>query len=998
MSTTSPAYRKKLIEVALPLDAINGASAREKSIRHGHPSTLHLWWARRPLAAARAVLFAQLVDDPSAWPELFPTEEAQEKERQRLFDIIREFVPWEATNKDEKLSPARREIARSWARSHPSDKATRVLAEDCTPAEVNDYLATELPPVHDPFAGGGTIPLEAQRLGLRAIATDLNPVAVLINKALIEIPPRFAGKLPVNPESRKTADIRVWKGAQGLAEDVRFYGAWMREEAKKRIGKLYPELEITEEMTEERPDLKEHQGKKLTVIAWIWARTVASPNPALGGVHIPLVTSYWLSTKEGKLTWIDPVVTSNGKAYRFQIRMGLPRKEAAFEIGTKLGRGANFRCLLSGGPVESEYVKAEGVAGRMGARLMAVVAEGRRGRVYLPPDMESERIAVSARPSWRPEQELPKNPRWFSPPDYGMPTYGDLFTSRQLVTLTAFSDLLEKVQEIAKADAVAAGLCSGRDLPLREGGDGPIAYGEALAMYLAFVIDKMAESATTICTWSSAAKNELVVSTFRRQALPMTWDYAETNPFADSSGGITGITEYVAKAIASLPATVSATARQADATVQFEDAGVIVSTDPPYYDNIGYADLSDFFYVWLRQNVRSLFPDETRTLLVPKDSELVATPYRHGGREKAEVFFLEGMTRALERLAQRATPDVPTTIYYAFKQSETGDAGTASTGWETFLDAVMAAGFLICGTWPVRTERSGRSIEIGTNALASSVVLVCRNRPSDAAVITRGDFRRLMRAELPDAVKALQHGNIAPVDLAQASIGPGMAIFSRHGKVIEADGSPMTVRSALQLINEALDEYLSAQEGEADPDTRFALTWFETNNWSVGSFGDAETLAKARNISVAGIVESGILHSAVGKVRLLKRNELPVGWDPRQDARVPVWEATQHLIRRLEEQGEGGAAALHHQLGPLADHVHDLAYRLYSICERKGWAEDARAYNGLVTAWPEILRLAAAVLHAPPSGPGQIRLALVGSDPPPAKKKRLTARKPRRST
>lgn len=964
-------YRKKLIEVALPLEAINRESAREKSIRHGHPSTLHLWWARRPLAAARAVLFAQLVDDPSAWPELFPTDEAQEAERKRLFQIIEDMVPWEASNDEEIIGRARREIARSWARSHPSKKAKRVLANDATAEEINDYLATELPPVHDPFAGGGTIPLEAQRLGLRAIASDLNPVAVLINKALIEIPPRFAGKPPVNPESRagintsskkgksKQASLagteRVWKGAQGLAEDVRYYGRWMRDEAKKRIGHLYPDVKITAKMAKERPDLEPLVGEKLTVIAWLWARTVASPDPAFAGIHVPLVSSFWLSTKKDKQTWVEPVV--KGKSYRFEIRTGKPKDPDAVAAGTKLGRGANFRCVLSGTPIAPEYIKAEGVAKRMEARLMAIVAEGKRSRVYLAPTAEMEEVARSAKPTWIPEQELPKNPRWFSPPDYGMPTYGDLFTPRQLVALTTFSDLVLEARDRVIADARAAGLADGQR-PLHAGVVGPIAYGDAIATFLGIGASRYSNSSTTICTWNAGEKKEDIRFTFSRQAMPMTWDFAEGSPFSESSGNFSdNIETWLYKAITCLPASSSGAAKQSDAASALETVA-IVSTDPPYFDNIGYADLSDFFYVWLRRTLGTVFPDETMTMLVPKAEELVATPYRHGGREKAEAFFLGGMEKALRGLASAGTPEVPTTIYYAFKQSETGDEGTSSTGWETFLEAVVRAGFAITGTWPVRTERAGRSIEIGTNALASSVVLVCVKRASDAATCVRSDFRRKLRSELPAALRALQHGNIAPVDVAQAALGPGMAIFSRYAKVLEADGSVMTVRAAQQLINEVLDEHLTAQEGELDADSRFAVTWYENHAFDPGPYGEAETLAKARAVAVSGLAEAGILKSGGGKVRLLKRSELPDDWDPAEDARLTVWEATQHLIKRLEEQGEAAAAELLGKLGSLAGAARDLAYRLYSTCERKRWAEEARAYNGLVAAWSELERLA----------------------------------------
>ena len=974
-------YRKKLIEVALPLEDINREAAREKSIRHGHPSTLHMWWARRPLAAARAVLFGQLVDDPSAWPELWKTDEAQDQERERLFEIIRELVKWQNSNDDKTIYAARFEIARSHARAAATSKAKAVLGlaaegqgfeggEENGRRLVDEYLATDLPPVHDPFAGGGTIPLEAQRLGLRAIASDLNPVAVLINKALIEIPPRFAGQPPVNPESRRGAGLRTWKGAQGLAEDVRYYGKWMRDEAWKRIGHLYPQVDLP----------SERGGGKATVIAWLWARTVASPSPAFAGIHVPLVSSFWLSTKEGKETWIEPVVV--GKSYHFEIRTGQTNDMAAIDAGTKLGRGANFKCILSGGPIEPDYIKAEGKAKRMGTRMIAIVAEGKGRRLYLPPTEAMEQVAAAAKSEWVPEGDLPNDPRNFWTVNYGLTNYADLFTSRQLVALTTFSDLVAETQELVKQDLLrtlpsslfssdAAGTASLRG------------YEEAIATYLGLGVARYSNASTTICTWNPGQKKEDIRFTFSRQALPMTWDFAEGNPYSASSGNFAdNFDTWLFKAISLLATSkTEGVAQQMDAAIPGGASLEIISTDPPYYDNIAYADLSDFFYVWLRRTLQKIYPAETRTLLVPKDAELVATPYRHGSSEKAEAFFLEGMTLALAELARRSVPDVPTTIYYAFKQSEQSDAagtdalpGISSTGWETFLDAVSRAGFGIVGTWPVRTERAGRSIEIGTNALASSVVLVCRKRPANAPTAIRAEFRRLLRAELPAALKALQHGHIAPVDLAQACIGPGMAVFSRHAKVLEADGTAMSVRTALQLINEALDEYLSAQEGESDGDTRFAVTWFEARGFDPGPYGEAETLAKARNVSVAALAEDGMLKSAAGKVRLCKRDELRDEWDPRRDTRLTVWESVQHMIKRMESAGEPAAAALLHALGSTADKARDLAYRLYSICERKGWAEEARAYNGLVIAWPELQKLTAGLVPPTPIDPAQAEL------------------------
>ncbi len=968
--------RKKLIEVALPLEAINVASAREKSIRHGHPSTLHLWWARRPLAACRAVLFSQLVDDPSAWPDHYPTDAAQETERQRLFGLITDLVQWENSNSDKVIHAARLEIARSMARGRKAngeadhrDDAVLRIPPFCTgeghylaqapdksdAATVNSYLAEVAPPVHDPFAGGGSIPLEAQRLGLRAIATDLNPVAVLINKALIEIPPKFAGMPPVNPESRKSAGMRTWKGAQGLAEDVRYYGKWMRDEAFKRIGHLYPPVKITEEMCEDRPDLKPYKNKELTVIAWLWARTVASPNPACNGVHVPLVSSFWLSKKPGKEAWIEPVVDRETNTWRFEVRVGKPKDTAAVDAGTKTGRGT-FQCILSGEPMAPGHIQAEGKAGQMKDRLMAVVAEGQRTRLYLPPTQEHEATARVPLPDWTPDFEFAKNSRHMTPWVYGLDTFAKLFTPRQLTIMNIFSELIGATRERVLVDACAAGLGAG--VGLGEVGGAAKAYGEAISVTAGCCISRLADFSASLCVWSPAPKNEVIMHVFGRQGLTMNADFAESNPFSESSGNWLGAVEWVALALQNLPANPIGRAFQMDAALPVDIPQRIISTDPPYYDNVPYADLSDFFYVWLRRSLHQILPSLFTTMLVPKAPELIAEPFRQGGKEAAEVFFLDGMTEAIRQMYFAQPQEFPAAIYYAFKQAEGTEEVTSSTGWETFLQAVMVAGFLVGGTWPVRTERPGRLRDTGSNALASSIVLVCRKRPDDAPTTDRTEFRRLLRQELPEALRLLQKGNIAPVDMAQASIGPGMAIFSRHSRVLESDGTPMSVRTALQLINQALDEYLTEQEGEFDGDTRFAITWFETRMFDAGAFGEAETLAKARNVSVAGVVEAGFLQSGVGKVRLLRREELPDDWDPTKDKRPTVWEATQHLIKRLETKGEQGAAELLVALGGRAAPARDLAYRLYTTCERKKWAEEARAYNGLVIAWPELEKLA----------------------------------------
>jgi putative DNA methylase len=939
---------KKLIEVALPLDDINTAAAREKSIRHGHPSTLHLWWARRPLAAARAVIFAQMVNDPGYERHLgrgMNKKDAQ-IERERLFGILRKLVVWENTNNETVLEEARAEIWKSWRetcalnKSHP-DAATLFNSE-------------KLPAFHDPFAGGGALPLEAQRLGLESYASDLNPVAVLINKAMIEIPPKFAGRTPVGPlppaTGKKDATRNAfedWSGAKGIAEDVRRYGYWMREEAFKRIGHLYPKVDIT--TGKPVPNDYGNQANNATVIAWIWARTVKSPNPAFSHVDVPLASTFILSSKAGKESYVELII--EGDSYRFEVRNGKPPESA--KNGTKAaGRGSNFLCLFSGAPISGDYIKAEGQAGRMGVRLMAVVAEGARSRVYLAPTTEMAATAQQMTPEWKPSGDVPARLTGGTCVPYGMKTWGDLFTLRQLVALTTFSDLVQEAREKIKADALAAGMADdGQGLDAC--GTGATAYADAVAVYLAFATDKCSDYWSSICTWHSSG--EKMRNTFGRQAIPMTWDFAEANPMCDSSGNWMAMVDWSWKALAHTPSRGSGVAKQYDAQSQEISLNKLVSTDPPYYDNIGYADLSDFFYVWLRRALRPVYPSLFATMAVPKAEELVATPYRHGGKEKAEKFFLDGMTEAMHRLAEQAHPVFPTTIYYAFKQSDTTDVGTGNTGWETFLEAVLRAGFAITGTWPMRTELANRMIGSGTNALASSIVLVCRPRETNAATISRREFIKELKQELSEAIDVMIGGAegvspVAPVDLAQAVIGPGMAIFSKYAAVLEADGNAMTVHDALLLINRAIIE----GGDDFDADTQFALSWFDEQGWSEGEFGKADVLARAKGTSVAGVAEAGVVESGSGKVRLLKWAQYPSDWSPEHDQRKPIWEALHHLVRILNQQGETAAGSLLSRIPERSEAMRQLAYRLYTLCERKGWAEDARAYNELIGAWTEI--------------------------------------------
>ena len=954
---------RKLIEVALPLDAINAACAAEKQPGIGaHPRGLHLWWARRPLAAARAVIFAQLVNDPGyqqggGFKYGMNKKDAAE-ERKRLFKIIEDLVLWENTTNEVVLECARAEIRRSWREVCELNKDHPQASELFNP--------DKLPSLHDPFAGGGAIPLEAQRLGLDAYASDLNPVPVLINKAMIEIPPKFTGRPPVNPTSRANigGGSGSWPGATGLAEDVRHYGEWIRTEAEKRIGYLYPPVEISAEMARERPDLKPLVGQKLKVIAWLWSRTVKSPNPAFSHVDVPLASSYLLSSKEGKKAYVKPVV--EGDRYRFTVKTGTPPPEA--KDGAKLAR-ANFGCIFSGAPIETKYVRNEAQAGRMGTRLMAVVAEGSRCRVYLNPTEEMEQLARSASPLWRPDLKVTTPCHDIDRlPMYGMYTWADAFTSRQLVALTTFSDLVVEVRERIRIDASTGGLPKD-DRGLEAGGVGAKSYSEAVSVYLACAIARLADYNSSIATWKPSG--EQVMQTFKRQALPMTWDFPESNIMGEKAICWKMAVKYSADNLAAMVGKLSPTsgcAVQLDAQNQTLSNNKVISTDPPYYDNIGYADLSDYFYIWHRKTLRDVYPSLFSTISVPKAEELVATPYRHGSKNQAEAFFLSGMTQAMSVLAKAAHEFAPITIYYAFKQSDTNsDTGTASTGWETFLEAVNRAGLQLSGTWPMRTELANK-VGMGANMLASSIVLVCRRRPVDAPSISRREFIRELNIVLPDALDEMtkgsggEHSPVAPVDLSQAIIGPGMAVFSKYAAVLEANGEPMSVRTVLQLINRFL------AEDDFDADTQWCLRWFEQHGWSEGVFGEADVLARSKSISVSGLADAGVVVSGGGKVGLRKWADYPADWDPRTDTRKPIWETLHQLIRALKQEGESGAGKLLGAVKAQSESVRQLAYRLYTLCERQGWAEDARAYNELITSWTGIESAAGAV----PEGQGEL--------------------------
>ncbi len=880
----------------------------------------------------------------------------QENERQRLFSIIEELVSWDNSNNVEVLLKARTEIARSIARNN------QVKIPEGSD-EINKFIADKAPPILDPFCGGGSIPLEAQRLGLKAYASDLNPLSVVITKALIEIPPKFAGKPPVNHEQRKNKTLdNIWPGTKGIAGDIRYYSQWMMGEAEKRVGYLYPKIFVTEELTTERPDLKKYVGQELKVIAWLWVRTVASPNPAINGAHIPLSSKFCLSNKKGKESWIEPITDRINNTYKFIVRTGIPPSNIDPKKGTVTRTGAT--CILSGKdtPVSFDYIRNEGKLGRLNSRLMAIVAETKDGRVYFSPISEHENIANKAHPTGYPETDMPQKALGFRVQRYGFDKHYKLFTNRQLLALTTFSDLVKEAREKVLEDVISAGTLPKDSKRLYDGGVGPEAYADAVAIYLALVVDRCTDFNNSLTRWVPG--NEKVMNLFARQAIPMAWDYAEANILEDVVGGFITCAQYISDCIETLSFDgISAEVDQLDASADnYKNISPIISTDPPYYSNIGYADLSDFFYIWLRRSLSSIYPSLFSTVLTPKNQELIAAPYRHDGNEqKAKEFFENGFIKTFSIMRELQNKSYPFTVFYAFKQvEEDGDDNKmiASTGWESMLNGLISAGFSIHGTWPVRSEQSGRSRALESNALASSIVLVCHPRSENAPIATRREFIALLKNELPTSLKNLQRSNIAPVDFAQAAIGPGMAVFTRFSKVMEADGKPMTVRTALTIINQVLDEVLAEQEGEFDPDTRWAVAWFEQYGMNEGAFGIAETLSKAKNCAINGLVEAGIVSAQGGKVKLISRNELPEDWGTVNNGESTVWAATQYLIRTLEQKGELGSADLLKKLGgDTGDNAKDLAYRLYNICERKKWSQDALSYNALILSWPEIMSL-----------------------------------------
>ena len=921
-------YKKKLIETSIPLDEINAQAVREKSIRKGHPSTLHLWWARRPLAAARCVIFASMVDDPSEHPELFPTEEEQNAERERLHDMIRKLADWDNIS-DERL----------YADAY---------------AEMVKYAPDgKLPEFLDPFAGGGALPLEAQRLGLVSHAADLNPIPVTLNRAMIDIPARFCGQKPVHPDASMSQQVD-WPRATGLAEDVRYYANRMRDMAKERIGQNYPDIEVASGRT----------TRMATPIAYIWARTVTCPNPACR-CETPLVRSFWLSKKKGHRAYIDPIV-HNGDI-DFEVRFeGNGWKDFSYVESETVGRKGG-RCLHCGGPLSLDYIRAEGREHGLGSRLMAIISESPfgKGRWYSSASADDVKAAndVVVRNYGQVAAQITRNPRDFKTPNYGLTKFSDLFTTRQFFSLSTFSDLLNDIREQVKTDSIRAGLQE--EAPsLNEGGSGATAYAEAVSVYLAFMIDKMVDYSCSICTW--IVKGETMRNVFARQAIPMTWDFAEVNPLSHSTGSFKSMSSQIIDAVEQLPGKGYGDGVQRDASQTSGVSNLLISTDPPYYDNIGYSDLSDFFYVWLRRSLRSVYPDIFGTMLTPKAEELIATPYRFdGGADEAKAFFERGMSETFKKLAVASAEEYPMTVYYAYKQSESTDDGRTSSGWETMLQALMDAELQITGTWPMRTEREGRTLGIGSNALASSIVLVCRKREEGAPIATRPEFQRELRRMLRQGVEDLQNGSIAPVDMAQASIGPGMAAFSKDAQVLESDGSPMSVHTALGIINEQLDNLMGESGESFDNETRFCITWYEQFGFEKGDFGTAETLRNARSANFSELQHSGVLVNDGGKTWLVNPAQVAAPTQARMFN--SVWSDLMTAITALETGGIDSAAKFVSGLNMgKADRAKSLAYILFQAAERGGRTEDATMFNGLVTSWADISERAEEYKRAQP--------------------------------
>ena len=910
-------YRKKLIEVNIPLQAINVESAKDASLTHGHPSTLHRYWARRPLAACRAIVFASMVDDPSECKDEFPTEPEQIAERNRLHNIIKRLVIWQNSNDENLLAEARYEIAYSVARNNGEYLPVFREKFKNDPNAVLQYLRDHCPAVYDPFCGGGSIPLEAQRLGLRARASDLNPLPVLLNKAMIELPPKFHNQKPVNPDAdplgmftgtgrRRT---RVpWKGTAGLADDIRYYGAWIREEAYKRIGHLYPKAELLD-------------GTSATVVAWLWARTVPCANPACG-LQMPLMKTFQLSKKKGNEHWIKPIVDRESNTIYWAVQThnsGVPKPTVS---------RAGAYCCGCGTAVQLPYVREQARASKIGEVMTAIVAEGDRRKVYVSPTDVHIQVAQPVEPTWRPRGRLPARALGFAVQNYGFTEWHQLFTKRQLKALNTFSDLLSEFKASMRIKDE---------------------YADAICTYLALAIGRTAESSCSFTWWEN--QGEKIPPLFSRQAISMIWDFAEANPFSNSTQNWSSQIEWIAKVIENLPASANiGEVYQANActTPHAQDMPIII-TDPPYYDNIGYADLSEFFYVWLRPLLRDIYPELFAGINTPRDEEITASPRF----EDPTRHFEDLLGKSLLQIRQYCSTEFPTAIFYAYRQQEEEHGGRTSTGWETMLTAIVNAGFQVVATWPMRTERT-TGMHIHRNALASSIVLVCRPRSKSAPAITRTDFLQELKKEMPPALDKLTRiANIRPVDLAQAAIGPGMEIYSRYSKVMRISGEIVPIREVLMHINNEVTAFHEKETGELDPESQFCLTWLQQHGYTEGNFGDADVLSKARDVDIATMRDK-VLLSARGKVRLLRHEEYA---DRESSEGMTAWEGCMRMVWHLSgverSGGISGCAAVARAMRDY-ESAQRLARVLYAYYDARGDAESAARYNNLVTQWQYI--------------------------------------------
>lgn len=902
--------KRKLIEVALPLEAINRASQAEKNRKVGKPQNLHHWWSRKPITAARGLLLAQLIDDPADQRDRFATDDDVRRERERLHRLIARSVEW-----DEIISPSE---------------------------ELQSALHEVIPNVRvaDPFVGGGSIPLAAEQFGLDSVSGDLNPVAVLLSTALVDLPARFSGIQQVSPEI--SAPQLVESGhAEGLAADVESYGRWMHREASTRLGSFYPE------------------SNGHSTLAWIWVRTVACPNPACG-IRMPLTSKWWLCKKRGKEAYVHPqVVDANGcRSVSYTVKHGISATKV--EPGTVTRTGA--RCVGCQSAVDLAFIRAEGRAGRMGRQLVAVVSDTGRGRAYHEP-AESDYVAfrVPEAPEV-PIGDLPAQALSFRVQAYGMTSWSDLFTDRQLLALTTFCDLVADAHQQVLKDALATGMERGQHLA--DGGNGAEAYADAVAVYLGLAVSRLADWSNALCSWEPTG--EVSQHLFTGQSIPMVWDVSEANVLADGSSGsfLACLKSITAPLRASRPSGTHRV-RQVDAR-KFEYTGTVIATDPPYFDNIGYSDLSDFFYVWQRRALRKILPSHFETVLVPKSGELIANPFRYDGMDGAVREFIVGFESVFSKIRSEASPDYPMVVYYASKEQENGVFTGASSKWSSILEAVLSSGWQVIRTWPLRSENTSRAVAQGTNAMSASVALVLRPRSPGAASSDRAGFITALRADLPTALSNLLAAGVAPVDLGQSSIGPGMEVFSRFATVREADGSKMPVRVALTLINQVVDQVLGEQEGDFDPTSRFSISWYRSHGYDEGIFGDADNLARSRNTSVDALHRDGVLSSRAGKVRLIKPSDLASDYDVLADLHTSNWEVLHHLIKKLEGDGITPAgeflriALTRPDAAIDADLVKELAHLLFRIAESNGWTKDALSFNSLVTSWPEILDVARA--------------------------------------